>query len=368
MINPDTPMPRRRIAILTSGGDAPGMNAAIRAVVLVAQDLGLDVVGVRGGYRGLLDADLVDLDPADVADIHRQGGTMLGTTRCPEMLTRQGRDTARSRLADVRVANLVVIGGNGSLAGARALVDPAELGAQDLRVMGIPASIDNDIGHTRLAIGVDTAMNTIVDAVDKIADTAAAHHRAFIVEVMGRECGYLAMATSVAAGADVVLFRESGKSDEALVAEVADAVQTARRRGRGRAIVIKAEGVAIGAPALKERVDAALAERGERVETRVVVLGHVVRGGRPSAADRLMASRLGHAAVRAFVDGEGSAMVGWSPSRLPAGSKPSPADPRVALVGLDDVIAETARLLDASSPEARWRAQVFAQMGHVLRV
>jgi 6-phosphofructokinase 1 len=355
--------------VLTSGGDAPGMNAALRAIVLVARDRGLDVVGVRHGYRGLFDADLIDLGPDEVADIIRHGGTVLGTARCPDMLTRPGRDTARRRLADVRCGNLIVIGGNGSLAGAHALIDPAERGDQDLRVIGIPASIDNDIGHTRLAIGVDTAMNTIVDAVDKIADTAAAHDRAFIVEVMGRDCGYLAMSTSVAAGADVVLFRESGKSTDAIVAEVADAVQTARRRGRGRAIIIKAEGVQITVDALKQRVDALLTERGERIETRVVVLGHIVRGGRPSAADRLMATRLGHAAVRAIIDGERAAMVGWSPgARLPAGAYLSPADPRIALVPLDEVLAETTRLHDATSPEAQWRAKVFDEMGHVLRV
>lgn len=374
MIASDAPMSRRRIAILTSGGDAPGMNAAIRAVVLVARDLGLDVVGVRSGYKGLLDVDLIDLGPEDVADIIRDGGTMLGTARCPEMLTREGRDIARERLTGVRCENLIVIGGNGSLAGARALAtEAAEAVATDdkalpLRVVGIPASIDNDIGHTRLAIGVDTAMNTIVDAVDKIGDTAAAHDRAFIVEVMGRECGYLAMATSVAAGADVVLFRESGKSAEALVGEVTDALVASRRHGRGRALVIKAEGVQLGAEALKQRVDAALSARGERVETRVVVLGHIVRGGRPSAADRLIATRLGHAAVRAIVAGDAGVMVGWSPGRLPDGAKWSSADPRCAIVGLDEVAAETRRLLDAENPEAKWRAQVFAEMGHVLRV
>lgn len=360
---------RRRIAVLTSGGDAPGMNAAIRAVVLVAADLEIDVVGVRAGYAGLIDADFVDLGPDDVVDLIRQGGTALGSARCPAFTTREGRDTARRRLADARIDGVVVIGGNGSLAGARALGDPNECGPRPLAVVGIPASIDNDIGHTRLAIGVDTAMNTIVEACDKIADTAAAHDRAFIVEVMGRECGYLAMATSVAAGADVVLFRESGKSIEALVDEVADALVELRAKGRRRALVVKAEGVQAPADALKRRVDAALAARGAAVETRVTVLGHIVRGGRPSATDRLVATRLGHAAVRALADGRAGVMAAWSPGRLPAsGGEWSKADPRCALIDLDEVLAETARLLDAASPEAAWRAQVFDRMGHVLRL
>jgi len=235
-------------------------------------------------------------------------------------------------------------------------------------VVGIPASIDNDIGHTRLAIGVDTAMNTIVEACDKIADTAGAHDRAFIVEVMGRECGYLAMATSVATGADVVLFRESGKSVETLVGEVTDALIDLRQKGRRRALIIKAEGVQVSAEGLKSRVDAALTARAISVETRVTVLGHIVRGGRPSAADRLIATRLGHAAVRALSEGQTRVMASWSPGRLPDGARWSSADPRCALIDLDDVLADTARLLDAESPEARWRAQVFDKMGPVLRL
>ncbi len=359
---------RRRLAILTSGGDAPGMNAAIRAAVLVGSDLGFSVVGVRSGYQGLIDADFIDLGPDDVIDAIRRGGTLLGSARCPAFRTREGRDTARRRLADARLDSVVVIGGNGSLAGARALADPEELGRQALSVVGIPASIDNDIGHTRLAIGVDTAMNTIVEACDKIADTAAAHDRAFIVEVMGRECGYLAMATSIAAGADVVLFRESGKSTDTLVGEVTDALVELRSKGRRRAMIIKAEGVQVSADGLKSRVDGALASRGIAVETRVTVLGHIVRGGRPSATDRLIATRLGHAAVRALAAGQTRVMAAWSPGRLPAGARWSSADPRCALIDLDEVLAETARLLDVASPEAQWRAKVFDEMGPVLRL
>ncbi|MCA9540514.1 MAG: 6-phosphofructokinase, partial [Myxococcales bacterium] len=356
-------MGRERICILTSGGDAPGMNAAIRAATLVALDRGWSVVGAEAGYRGLIAGEFRPLAIEDVTEIIRDGGTVLGSARCPEFMTREGRDTARRRLTEARIGGVVVIGGNGSLTGARALGDPGE-GGDAFRVIGVPASIDNDIGYTSMAIGVDTAMNTIVECCDKIADTAAAHDRAFIVEVMGRDCGYLAMTTSVSAGADVVLFRESGKDAEALVNEVAEAiVQAHQRRKRRRVLVIKAEGVQIGTAELKDRVDARLAAQGARFETRVVVLGHVVRGGRPSAADRLMATRLGHAAVRAIMAGETGRMVAWSPSgRLPASAVMSPVDPRCALIGLDEVLAETARLLDGQSPIAQWRAKVFDEM------
>lgn len=176
----------KRIAILTSGGDAPGMNAAIRAATLVARALGLDVLGIERGYRGLLDDAFVSLHPSDVTSILREGGTILGSARCKEFHERAMRDRAREILARREIDGLVVIGGNGSLTGALALTAPDEIGTgRPLRIAGVPASIDNDLGLTGLAIGVDTAMNTIVEACDKIADTATAHDRTFIVEVMG---------------------------------------------------------------------------------------------------------------------------------------------------------------------------------------
>ncbi len=363
-------MASRRISILTSGGDAPGMNAAIRAATLVALDQGCTVLGVEQGYRGLMEGEFRPLAPADVDDVLRDGGTMLGTARCPEFTTRAGRDTARRRLADARIDGLVVIGGNGSLTGASLLGAADELGDQRLRVIGVPASIDNDIGYTSMSIGVDTAMNTIVDACDKIADTASAHDRTFIVEVMGRDCGYLAMASSVAVGADVVLFRESGKSDTQIVHEVTDAVLEAHQgRRRRRVLVIKSEGVKLPVDELKARVDRAIAARGADVETRVTVLGHVVRGGRPTAFDRVMASRMGHAAVRALIDDETLRMVAWRPSGgLPSSAARTRLDPRCWLVDFTDVIAETAAMLDGTSPTIQWRAKVFDEIESVLRL
>jgi 6-phosphofructokinase 1 len=280
-----------RIAILTSGGDAPGMNAAIRAATLVARGAGIDVVGIERGYRGLLDDAFVPLGPTEVAGILREGGTILGSARCKEFHRREVRDQARAILHRRGVDGLVVIGGNGSRLG--------------LRVIGVPASIDNDLGLTGLSIGVDTAMNTIVEACDKIADTATAHDRTFIVEVMGRDCGYLAMTSAIAAGADLALFPEAGRDEASIVEAIVDTVIAVRQRARRsrRVIIIKAEGVAIAIDRLKAQVDARLAERvpgtdPSAIETRVTVLGHVVRGGRPSAFDRLLGSRLANVAVR----------------------------------------------------------------------
>src|SRR5689334_13521751 len=209
-----------RIAILTSGGDSPGMNAAIRAAALVGRAAGMDVVGIERAYRGMLDDAFVPLGPAECAGILREGGTILGSARCKEFHQREVRDQARAVLSARGVDGLVVIGGNGSLTGAMALTDPAELGNQTLRVIGVPASIDNDLGLTGLSIGVDTAMNTIVEACDKIADTATAHDRTFIVEVMGRDCGYLAMTSGIAVGADLVLFPEAHKPEEQIIDQI----------------------------------------------------------------------------------------------------------------------------------------------------
>ncbi|MEO1338386.1 MAG: 6-phosphofructokinase, partial [Myxococcota bacterium] len=194
----------KRVALLTSGGDAPGMNAAIRAATLLALHQGVEVFGVRRGYRGLVENDLIALKPGDVARIIREGGTILGSTRCLEFHQREVRDRARAHLAERGIDSLVVIGGNGSLTGMQALIDPNESDGQ-LKAIGIPASIDNDVGVTRLAIGVDTAINTIVEACDKLSDTASAHNRAFIVEVMGRQSGYLAMTSAIASAANAVL-------------------------------------------------------------------------------------------------------------------------------------------------------------------
>jgi 6-phosphofructokinase 1 len=274
------------------------------------------------------------------------------------------------------VDGLVVIGGNGSLSGALALSDPSETGGDEPHrraplVVGVPASIDNDVGMTSLSIGVDTALNTIVDACDKISDTAGAHGRAFIVEVMGRSCGYLACTAAIATGADAVLYPEAGLDEDAVVAEVVRAVRAVRARPSRsqRVLCIKAEGVPVPVEHLKQRVDDCL--RGDAVgslETRVTVLGHVVRGGRPSAFDRLLASRLAHVAVRAILAGEHRRMAAWMlPLEPPAAvAHRSADDPYCWLVDLEAVLAETDRLLSGASPLVQWRARVLAEIEDVL--
>ena len=216
----------QRIAILTSGGDAPGMNAAVRAATLVGHAIGAEVWGIERGYRGLLEGAMAPLLPGDVQGILRDGGTILGSARCLDFHKVEVRDRARAVLAARNITGLIVIGGNGSLTGALKLIDPLEAGDSPLRVIGVPASIDNDLGCTTMSIGVDTAMNTIVEACDKIADTATAHDRTFIIEVMGRDCGYLAMTSAIAAGADLALFPEAGRSEEAVVESVVEAIVT----------------------------------------------------------------------------------------------------------------------------------------------
>lgn len=368
----------KRIGILTSGGDAPGMNAAIRAATLIGRSLGADIVGIERGYRGLLEDAVVPLGAGDVGGILREGGTILGSARCKEFHQVEVRDKARAVLAARGIDGLLVIGGNGSLTGALRLADPAEC-KQRLLVAGVPASIDNDLGMTSLSIGVDTAMNTIVEACDKIADTATAHDRTFIVEVMGRDCGYLAMTSAIAVGADLALFPEAGKPEADIIEQVAETVLRVRarplspgRRAR-RVIIIKAEGVSIAIDRLKQLVDARLRERvpdadPAGIETRVTVLGHVVRGGRPSAFDRLIGSRLANVAVRALVAGTSHKMAAWMPPHeLPeeVGAR-SPADPYVWLVDLEAVLAETDNLLKGRSPLARWRAGAFDEIEDAL--
>src|SRR5437868_9937580 len=267
-----------RIAILTSGGDAPGMNAAIRAVARVGGALGFDVVGVEDGYEGLIAGRVVALDLRLLDEAARRGGTVLGTARSAQFRTEDGRVLARRTIEKERLRALVVVGGNGSLTGAL-LLDGA------LRVAGVPASIDNDLGCTSMCIGVDTALNTIVEACDRISDTATAHRRTFVVEVMGRDCGYLAMTAAIAAGADAVLLREVGRNEAEIVEQVVRAMELCYRRdsGKRRVLVVKSEGVKIDPARLKAAVDERTKAGMPDVDTRVTVLGHVVRGGAPSA-------------------------------------------------------------------------------------
>ncbi len=374
MSKPTPPTAPRCVGLLTSGGDAPGMNAAVRAATMLLHAQGCRVLGVQQGYSGLLEGRFRPLEPGDVDEIIREGGTILGSSRCLKFMERQGRDRARERIRDAGMDGLIVIGGNGSLAGAAALCDPDELGDLDLSVVGIPASIDNDIGLTGMAIGVDTAMNTIVEACDRICDTASAHDRTFLVEVMGRDCGYLAMTSAIATAANAVLFPEAGKSMDDLVESVVRAVTAVQQRTvrSKRVLVIMAEGTDVPAQRLQAPIEARLREVLEgdpaNVETRVTVLGHVVRGGRPSAFDRLLASRMGRVAVQALLAGESCKMVSWLlPGELPAAiARRSDADPYCWLVDLDAVLQETGRMLDGTSSLIQWRKKALADVEEVL--
>jgi 6-phosphofructokinase 1 len=288
----------KRIAVLTSGGDGPGLNPCIRAVVRTAIDKGLEVVGVRRGYAGLIESDMMELNARSVGGILNRGGTFLGTARSLEFKTPKGQRHVLRNLNRVSINGLVVIGGNGSLTGALKL---HEMG---FPVVGIPATIDNDVNGTDISIGVDTTLNTILDAVDKIKDTASSHERAFLVEVMGRDSGYLALMASIASGAELALIPEV----EIEVEEVVRAVDAAYIRGKTHCIIVAAEGWEPGARALYDY----LRERREEIGfgVRLTVLGHVQRGGSPTAYDRILATRLGAAAVRALLDGRNGMMVG----------------------------------------------------------
>ncbi len=349
-----------RVALLTSGGDAPGMNAALRAAAKVGTALGFEMLGVEDGYVGFLDGRVRPLDVRALDEAARRGGTVLGSARSKAFPTPEGQARARDRISEHRIGGLVVIGGNGSLTGARALLDSG------IAIAGIPASIDNDLGCTSMAIGVDTAMNTIMEACDRICDTAAAHRRTFLIEVMGRDSGYLAMTTAIATGADAVLVRETGKSDEALVDQVVRAMERAYggSGNKRRVLVVKAEGVKFDTQKLKEAIDLRIASSLPDVDTRVTVLGHVVRGGAPTAFDRLLAARLANCAVRALAEGESGFMAGWSGPGV--SRAPCKHDPYVILTPLEEVLVETERLLNGASPVAAWRKKIFQEIEPIL--
>jgi len=349
-----------RIAVLTSGGDSPGMNAAIRTVVLTGASRGHEVIGVRRGYEGLLAGDVMYFPVGSTDGITAYGGTILGSARCAPFMKPEGREEACRQLQELGIDALVVIGGNGSLTGAHLL---AEAGV--CRVVGLPASIDNDIGHCGLSIGVDTAVNTIVEACDRISDTARAHRRAFIVEVMGRHCGFLAMRAGIAAEADVILDGERQPPEDEVVERLRGVLRRAfgPDRHKQRVLIIKAEGVAIPTARLRERLQEHLAEDCPGVDVRETILGHVVRGGHPTALDRSIAQRLGYAAVVAAEAGASDVMISWEPYGDPG----TPTmDTSVRVVPLATVLAETARLLDGTSPLVQSRLKMLAQVEDLL--
>lgn len=284
------------LAVMTAGGDAPGMNAAVRAVVRTAMALGLRAWGVRRAYEGLARGEFQELGARDVGGIIQRGGTVLQTARYPEFEKPERQREALAQLEARGAGALVAIGGDGTMRGAAAL---DRLG---FPVIGIPASIDNDVFGTEISIGVDTALNTIVEAIDKLRDTAASHQRAFIVETMGRKCGHLALMSGMICGAEMTLIPEREVGAE----EVAQAVRDAYARGKTHAIIVVAEGASLAANALKEALD----RMHTGFESRVTILGHIQRGGRPSAWDRLIAARFGVAAVERLKAGERGLMVG----------------------------------------------------------
>ncbi|MFL6192534.1 MAG: 6-phosphofructokinase [Thermoanaerobaculia bacterium] len=288
----------KRIAVLTSGGDAPGMNAAIRAVVRAGVHEGWQVLGVRRGFSGLIAGNFASLEARDVGGILQQAGTMLGSARCPEFRTEDGRVDAMRQLGAHGIDALVVIGGNGSQCGANQL---AEMG---IPVVGVASTIDNDLFGSEITIGVDTALNIALEAIDRLKVTASSHQRAFLVEVMGRDCGYLALAAAVAGGAESVIIPEVDLDPETLAAELRGAYQ----RGKPHALVVVAEGAKFNA----ERLIRHFAEHRQRLgfELRATILGHVQRGGTPGAFDRLLATRFGAAAVHRLAAGEHGVLVG----------------------------------------------------------
>jgi 6-phosphofructokinase 1 len=357
----------KTIAVLTSGGDAPGMNAALRAIVKVAASRGVAVVGVEEGYTGLLEGKfrLLTRDGTDgvnpIADVDLWGGwggTILGSAREMRMMSAEGRQPAVEQLQ--MFDGLVVIGGNGSLAGAHALAAESST-----PIVGVPASIDHDVGCTGTSIGVDTALNTIVTCCDRISDTARAHHRAFVVEVMGRHCGYLAMASAVAAGAEAVLFREQGRDQDEIVDSLCEAIKRAFRAGRDkrRVLILKAEGVNVPCQRLVRLVQERLAPQVEGVSVRATVLGHVVRGGSPSFQDRMVSGRLGLQALEAAAKGKTDVMAAWQP--MSKGGEPT-RDPAVQLFGLQQVLDESASLIDGTSPLTQRRVQMMEEIEGVL--
>lgn len=283
----------RRIAVLTSGGDAPGMNAAIRAVVRKCIYHNLRIFGVYRGYDGLLNGEITEMNISSVADIVHRGGTVLRTARCEEMFATEGQQKAAEQLKDKGIDSLIVIGGDGSYRGA------AKIAEYGIKIVGIPGTIDNDIVGTDLTIGFDTAVNTVVDAVSKLRDTASSHERTFIVEVMGRNCGEIALKSGLAIGAESILVPEIPFD----LAEISEKLLRGYRRGKNHSIIISAEGAGDVwniAENLKQH---------SGFETRVTILGHIQRGGAPSAADAVLGAMMGGKAVDVLLEGQSDIMI-----------------------------------------------------------
>jgi len=284
----------KRIGVLTSSGDAPGMNAAIRAVVRKGIYHDLEVMGIYNGYSGLINGKIEKLELGSVGDIIHRGGTMLHSARCEEFKTKEGQQKGIEQLKKHGIEGLVVIGGDGSYQGAKALT------VQGFPCVGVPGTIDNDIPGTEFTIGFDTALNTVLDAIDKIRDTASSHERTFIIEVMGRDAGDIALWSGLAGGAETILIPEENYD----MKDIVERLRKGNERGKKHSIIIVAEGVTSGNKFAEELKDAF------NIETRVSVLGHIQRGGSPTASDRVLASRLGARAVELLMEGKGGRAVG----------------------------------------------------------
>jgi len=286
----------KTIGVLTSGGDAPGMNAAVRAVVRTAISCGMTVKGIRRGYNGLIEGDIFDLDIRSVSDIIHRGGTVLYTARSPLFKTDEGINAAIANCKKYGIEGIVVIGGDGSYRGAR------DFSLRGIPCVGIPGTIDNDISSTEYTIGFDTAMNTAMEMVDKIRDTAQSHDRCSVVEVMGRRAGFLALQCGISVGATAVLVPEVDYDLNAVI----DKIKNSQATGKKHFIIVVAEGVG-GVEEISKKI-----EESTGIETRATILGHVQRGGRPTVRDRVYATRFGYAAVQLLNKGIGNRVVGMN--------------------------------------------------------
>lgn len=288
----------KSIGVLTSGGDAPGMNAAVRAVTRAAIFNNIKVFGIYRGYRGLITSEIVEFKTNSVSNIIQQGGTILKTARCDEFMTVEGRRIAYENMQKFGIEALVVIGGDGSLTGASVFANE-----YNIPIVGLPGTIDNDLNGTDTTIGYDTALNTIMESMDKIRDTATSHERLFFVEVMGRNCGYLALNSAIASGAEAAIIPEISMEKD----QLGELIEQGFRKTKSSSMVLVAESeITGGAMKLAERVK----KEYPQYDVRVSILGHLQRGGSPSAQDRILASRMGVAAIQALLENQRNVMIG----------------------------------------------------------
>ena len=290
----------KTIGVLTSGGDAPGMNAAVRSIVRTAASMGMTAKGIKRGYNGLIENNVVDLDIRSVSDIIQRGGTVLYTARCPRFTTEEGMQEAIKNCKVNGIEGLVIIGGDGSFRGAR------DLSLRGIPCIGIPGTIDNDIPSTEYTIGFDTAMNTVVEMVDKLRDTACSHERCSVVEVMGHGAGDIALQCGLAVGATAIIVPEIGFNLQSVI----DKILETKKNGRNHFIIVVSEGLCDATQLAK------LLQEATGIETRATILGHIQRGGNPTLRDRVIASKMGYAAVELLSKGVGNRVIGLKDNKI----------------------------------------------------